>query len=117
MQLNDAVSEEHHTCSVSRKIAIPAHTQAAVLVNWYGAGLMKIETHRNILKPQCSQTARGPKIIQNGNPFHIYRALLLVKPTSSAKIYYSGSASSAPTCVIHANDGELHMLIEEGSYR
>lgn len=40
--------EQHYLCHVERQNTIPAYSQAPVLVSCCGAGLMTIDTHRNV---------------------------------------------------------------------
>lgn len=57
--IDDVVSGEHQSRPVVRQISIPTYTQAAVLVNYYAAGLITIETHGKVVEQRCSRTARG----------------------------------------------------------
>lgn len=51
----DAPSNEHYLCRLEHYITIHAYTQTAELGIFQCAGLMKIETHRNIVECRCSR--------------------------------------------------------------
>lgn len=73
-QQNGAVGRKHNLRHVARQIKIPACTQAAELVNRYGAGHMMIKTNCNFIEHRYSMAAQGLTGILPGKPFYIYNA-------------------------------------------
>lgn len=95
---------------------IPAYMQLLVLVSSKDAGLMKTETHCNIVKCHCSMTARNLMHIPHGKPFYVYGANLMAKPTNLPKVMIDCYASRAPARIPNAMNDEPYMLRSEGHF-
>lgn len=69
-----------------------------------GAGLMKLETHCNVVERGGSMTARGLIGILPGKPLYGNILNMTAEPMKLRKFMLVEHVSNAPTYIIHARD-------------
>lgn len=67
------VSDDFSLRYVVGHVTLPLYMQAAVLFSCQGAGLMTIETQRNVVEQRCSMMVRGLMDILHGKRFLLHR--------------------------------------------
>lgn len=98
----DVVRADNHFIQVARHITIAAHTQSTILLRCEGSGLMKTETHCNIMERRCSIAAKILIEILSEMPPYVYIANLTAKPMKLPKFMIFSILLEAPTSVVHA---------------
>lgn len=107
-------TEEHYLSCVAHQDTIPAYLQAPGLLSSRKAGLMTVETHRNVVEHKFPLTTPGVMDILSSKPFYVYMANLTAKPVNFPKFMTVASASNVPSCIIHTGDDMPCMTETEG---
>lgn len=108
----DASSDESDLGRIACQVTIPAHAQAAILVNCRGDGLVKIETNGHFAECRCSVKDEVQWAFYRGKLFYVYIVNVTAKPVHVLKFMIVAYAPSVPTCIMHANEDEPHMLTD-----
>lgn len=89
----DTLDNEQYLCRVEKQITILAHMPAAILMCSQGPGLIKIETHCNIVERRCSIAVRGLMDIFPTKSFHVYVAKLTANPGNVPNLPHHASST------------------------
>lgn len=107
---NDGLGNEYTLCPVQLQTSISTYMQAAIFVICQGAGLMIIETQRNIVERRCYMTARGLIDTLSGKLFYICIPNLTGTCNILQKCMTAASRSPGLTFSIHARDEMQYIL-------